>query len=50
MAPAEESIFGILVAGRHAPGDRPQSAKADFAMFQRRIHSLLEADAPSLSL
>jgi hypothetical protein len=37
----EKSTVGILVAGRCAPGPRPQSAKADFAIFQRRIHSLL---------
>ena len=43
-APTEESTVGILVTGRGAPGVRLQPAQADFASFQRRIHSLLEAD------
>jgi hypothetical protein len=43
MAPTEESTVGILLTGRRAPDHRLQSAKADFAIFQRRIHSLLEA-------
>jgi hypothetical protein len=37
----EKSSVGLLVAVRRAPAWRLQSAKADFAMFQRRIHSLL---------
>jgi hypothetical protein len=44
MAPTEESTVGILVTGRRRRCRRLQSAKADFAIFQRRIHSLLEAD------
>jgi hypothetical protein len=43
MAPTNKSSIGILVARRHAPTRRPQSAKADFAIFQERMHSLLAA-------
>ena len=34
----------LLGAGRSAPRPRPQSAQADFAFSQRRIHSLTQAD------
>jgi hypothetical protein len=40
----EESTVGMLVTRRRARYSRLQPAKADFALFQRRIHSPPWAD------